>query len=62
MNLNPHLCVLSKKYGRILDLKMLKLFKEFDSKQNSDCHGNRKKQLKISSFRKQKELELKYLA
>jgi hypothetical protein len=29
--------------------------------QNSGCHGNQKKKLK-KSFKKQKELELKYLA
>jgi hypothetical protein len=30
--------------------------------QKTGCHGNRKKKLKKSSFRKPKELELKYLA
>jgi hypothetical protein len=38
------------------------MFKEFNSKQNSGSHANRKKKLKISSFRKPKELKLKYLA
>jgi hypothetical protein len=39
------------------------MFKEFNSKQNSGCHGKkRKKELKISSFRKRQELQLKYLA
>jgi hypothetical protein len=38
------------------------LFKLFNAKQNIGCRGNRKKKLKISSFEKPKELELKYLA
>jgi hypothetical protein len=40
----------------------LKLFKEFNSMQNSGCHGNQKKKLKISSSKKTKELELKFFA
>jgi hypothetical protein len=30
--------------------------------QNSGCHGNQKKKLKISSSKKSKELELRFLA
>jgi hypothetical protein len=40
----------------------LKLFKEFNSMQNSGYHGNQKKKLKRNSFKKPKELELKSLA
>jgi hypothetical protein len=39
-----------------------KLFKEFNSMQNSGCHGIQKKKLKIPSSKKTKELELRYLA
>jgi hypothetical protein len=41
---------------------LCKLFKEFDAMQNSGCHGNRKKNIKISSFKKPKKIELRYLA
>jgi hypothetical protein len=36
------------------------LFKEFNSKQNSGCHGNQKKKLKKTSFRKPEELKYLY--
>jgi hypothetical protein len=39
-----------------------KVFKKFNSMQNLGCHGNQKKKLKISSFKKREELELSYLA